>query len=114
MPATEGIIQLRPLLLAEERVGAPPRMVTLEEDVTIGRAPENRVALDDAGASRKHAAIRRTSDGGWEIEDLHSGNGTLVNDVRIARPTPLAKGDRIRISRSIFRVEQAPVPVRRR
>jgi pSer/pThr/pTyr-binding forkhead associated (FHA) protein len=89
-------------------------MVTLEEDATVGRAPENRIALDDAGASRKHAALRRTSDGGWEIEDLRSGNGTLVNDVRIAAPTLLKTGDRIRISRCILRVERAPAPVGRR
>jgi hypothetical protein len=114
MPETEAVVQLRPLLLAEERVGAPPRMVTLEEEATIGRAPENRIALDDAGASRRHAVIRRTADGAWEIEDLNSGNGTLVNELRIAKPTLLAKGDRIRISRSIFRVEQAPAQVGRR
>ena len=60
MPETEAVVQLRPLLLAEERVGAPPRMVTLEEDATIGRAAENRIAWttrEPHGGTRPSVAL---------------------------------------------------------
>jgi ABC transport system ATP-binding/permease protein len=50
--------------------------------VTIGRAPENNVVLDDLLVSRRHAVLRR-SDNRWELVDSNSANGTYVNGNRI-------------------------------
>src|SRR6185437_12930598 len=52
--------------------------------VTIGRAPENNVVLDDLLVSRSHALLRRSGDQ-WELVDNNSANGTYVNGNRINR-----------------------------
>jgi ABC transport system ATP-binding/permease protein len=51
--------------------------------VTIGRAPENNVVLNDLLVSRHHAILRRSGDR-WELADLNSANGTYVNGNRIS------------------------------
>lgn len=51
--------------------------------VTIGRAPENDVVLDDLLVSRRHATLRR-SENRWELVDNNSANGTYVNGDRIS------------------------------
>jgi ABC-type multidrug transport system ATPase subunit len=51
--------------------------------VTIGRAPENNVVLDDLLVSRRHAILRRAGDR-WELVDQNSANGTYVNGNRIS------------------------------
>ena len=60
----------------------------------VGRLEELDIALEGEGLSRKHARIFRTADG-WNIEDLGSTNGTIVNDVKIDR-TILRDGDLLR------------------
>jgi hypothetical protein len=68
--------------------------------MTIGRLPECDVVVDDAGASRQHAELRRTDDG-FVLTDLGSTNGTLVNGSPI-REHLLEDGDRITIGESIL------------
>jgi ABC-type multidrug transport system ATPase subunit/pSer/pThr/pTyr-binding forkhead associated (FHA) protein len=65
-------------------IARPPTVVhTIEQHtVTIGRAPENNVILDDLLVSRRHAELRRSGDR-WELRDLGSSNGTYVNGMRI-------------------------------
>lgn len=63
--------------------------------VTIGRLPECDVVVDDAGASRQHARIRRT-EAGFVLTDLGSTNGTMVNGEPIQEHV-LEHGDRITI-----------------
>ena len=71
----------------------------LEGDVTIGRAPECAVSIDDEFASNLHSKIYRT-EGRYYVEDLGSTNGTYVNGRRIHYPTELRNGDRIKIGRT--------------
>ncbi|CAM3412468.1 ABC transporter ATP-binding protein [Mycobacterium intermedium] len=52
--------------------------------VTIGRAPDNAIVLNDLLVSRYHAALRRSGDR-WELIDKNSSNGTYVNGNRITR-----------------------------
>jgi ABC-type multidrug transport system ATPase subunit len=52
--------------------------------VSIGRAPENTVVLNDLLVSRRHALLRRSGTQ-WELLDNHSANGTYVNGNRITR-----------------------------
>jgi hypothetical protein len=85
-PATE---QAR-LVLPDGRAFA-----LVKTSITIGRLSECDVVLDDAGASRQHARIRR-ADAGYVITDLGSTNGTLVNG-RQAPEQALGDGDTITI-----------------
>jgi predicted component of type VI protein secretion system len=80
--------------------------VDLEADrTTVGKAPENDVAVvDDATASRLHAVLERFP-AGWCVSDLGSSNGTWVNGERIWASRRLRHGDEIRVgqTRLIFR-----------
>ncbi len=66
----------------------------------IGRLQGSEVEIQDPGASRRHAEIRR--DGAdFVVVDLGSTNGTLVNDQPVAEAT-LEDGDRITIGRTVL------------
>ena len=54
----------------------------VDECTTIGRALDNRVAINDKFASRYHARIWREPTG-YRLEDLDSMNGTFVNGERL-------------------------------
>ena len=53
------------------------------EGGTIGRSADNDIVLPDKSVSRRHAAITRSSDGGFYLRDLQSQNGTYVDDHRV-------------------------------
>ncbi|HTQ09460.1 MAG TPA: FHA domain-containing protein, partial [Fimbriimonadaceae bacterium] len=79
-------------------------------EITIGREAGNTIVCDgDSRVSRRHARI---TPGGlsYQVEDLGSSNGTLVNGVRIAGPTALNPGDEITIGGQSFRFENASQP----
>ncbi|HYL86923.1 MAG TPA: FHA domain-containing protein [Candidatus Angelobacter sp.] len=79
--------------------------------VTIGRAPDNDLAVDNLAVSNYHAKIYYEA-GRMVIEDLDSLNGTFVNDLRVERAT-LHDGDRVHIGKHSIKVDtsgDAPVP----
>ncbi len=49
----------------------------------IGRDPGNDVVVPDLRVSRHHAELRKTAQGGYEIHDLGSHNGTYLNGQQI-------------------------------
>lgn len=81
-------------------------LVPLENRMTIGRAPENAITIDDPEASAIHASLEPLA-GAWSVRDLSSRNGTFVNGERILTERPLRRGDEIRIGRSrlVYRPE---------
>jgi len=90
-------------LVKEVPVGGRP--------VTIGRAPDNDLAVDNLAVSNYHAKIYYEA-GRMVIEDLDSLNGTFVNDLRIERAT-LHDGDKVHVGKHIIKVDtsgDAPVP----
>ena len=52
--------------------------------VTIGRAPDNDLPVDNLAVSNYHAKIYYEA-GRMVVEDLDSLNGTFVNDLRVER-----------------------------
>jgi len=78
--------------------GRDPETVRLEGagPFPLGRAPENKIVVNDSAVSRKHAEIVARDDGFW-IQDLKSKNGTKVNGTLIQAPSRLNPGDRIDI-----------------
>src|SRR5690242_6110884 len=90
-------------LVREVPVGSRP--------VTIGRAPDNDLSVDNLAVSSYHAKIFFEA-GRMVIEDLNSLNGTFVNDLRVERAT-LHDGDKVHIGKHIIKVDtsgDAPVP----
>ncbi len=71
--------------------------------LTIGRSPDNGLALDDARVSRHHARLRARH-GMLVLTDLDSTNGVRVNGVRVAE-VALGVGDRIEIGDTILVVD---------
>ncbi|MEQ8847557.1 sigma 54-interacting transcriptional regulator [Botrimarina sp.] len=66
------------------------------ENVTIGRAPTNRIVVKDERCSRSHAEVFPSA-GEWVLRDLESRNGTTVNGARITSDHTLSPGDIIQI-----------------
>ncbi|HYP51541.1 MAG TPA: FHA domain-containing protein, partial [Pyrinomonadaceae bacterium] len=63
--------------------------------ITLGRAPDNAVALvSDSNVSRYHAEIERRGDN-FYLVDLNSRNGSFVNDEPIEGERRLQEGDKI-------------------
>ena len=73
--------------------------------ITVGRGPQNDVALDgDDFASAKHARIEPRRDGVW-VEDVGSTNGTYLNGIKLTRPRKLTPGDVVRVGETELRYE---------
>lgn len=76
-------------------------------DLSLGRAPQCDVVLEDVKASRRHARLV-VQGSVVELEDLDSSNGTYLNGNRVKRKL-LRDGDEIRIGlTSIKFVEAVP------
>lgn len=93
-------------LLIQESNGAREfELVDLE--VAIGRELDNALRLADPSISRHHAVLRRQG-AAFEIQDLGSSNGVLLNGVRTEKGT-LKDGDRITLGQmQITFVDPAP------
>jgi len=68
-----------------------------EGEVTIGRLPDNKIQIDNPLVSGHHARVIWEADH-YVIEDLHSTNGTYVNNRRIERAT-LKEGDNVLVGK---------------
>jgi hypothetical protein len=68
---------------------------------TLGRSKEADCIIDDPNISRRHAELRRSSVGDWQIVDLNSTNGVKVNGRRVANAR-LSPGDEITLGTKVF------------
>ncbi len=66
-------------LTVELRIGSQP--------VSVGRAKDNTLRTDDRRLSRHHLVFRRREDSSYEVSDLGSYNGTILNGRRIRQET---------------------------
>ena len=67
------------------------------ERMTVGRAPDSDVFLDDVTVSRNHAVLVRRA-GQWHLDDSGSLNGTYVNRTRIDSRR-LEDGDELQVGK---------------
>ena len=91
---------MRPRLLV---IAGPSKDSTIplpDGEATIGRDPTNIVPLVDPSVSRKHCLLR-PEDGRFQIRDLDSRNGTLVNGEAVKEQW-LRHGDEIATGDSVF------------
>lgn len=64
--------------------------------LSVGRALDNDIVVNDVLVSRYHARVER-GPAGWQVADVGSRNQTLVNGRPITAPTALADGDRFTV-----------------
>ncbi|HTZ82052.1 MAG TPA: sigma 54-interacting transcriptional regulator [Candidatus Acidoferrales bacterium] len=91
---------MRPRLLV---IAGPSKDASIplpDGEATLGRDPTNLVAVVDPSVSRKHCLLRR-EDNRYQIKDLDSRNGTLVNGVSVKEQW-LRHGDEISTGDSVF------------
>lgn len=69
--------------------------------VILGRHPDCDIVLDLGPVSRQHARVLQIGQQ-YYIEDLHSRNGTFVNDERLEGRRRLDENDEIRICDVVF------------
>jgi len=68
--------------------------VPLAERITLGRAEDNDVVVDDDRVSKHHAELVRNADGSVQVFDSNSTAGTFVNGERV-RSSTARHGDRL-------------------
>ncbi|MFD5119664.1 FHA domain-containing protein [Streptomyces sp. NPDC058385] len=101
-----------------QRRGAPTKLVVSEgtltgttvalqgQTITLGRAHDSTIVLDDDYASSKHARIYPDRDGQWIVEDLGSTNGTYLDRARLTTPQPIPLGAPIRIGKTVIELRK--------
>ena len=70
-------------------------------EITIGRAENSDLVIDDEFASTNHARLVKVNDG-WMVQDLGSTNGTYLDGKKISAPVALKLGAEVRIGKTAF------------
>ncbi len=82
--------------------GSTDRVVTLRHTVTIGRAANQSVSLEDPAVSQTHAVIHFARGAHW-LTDVGSTNGTLLDGERVQRTARLVDGQTICLGDTMLR-----------
>ena len=90
------VLRFEGALLKEVPLGTRP--------ITIGRAPDNDIPIDNLAVSNYHARVYVEA-GSLVVEDLNSLNGSFLNDIRVERAM-LKDGDTILIGKHEILVDQ--------
>jgi hypothetical protein len=76
------------------------------QPITLGRAHDSTIVLDDDFASSRHARVFPDPSGQWVVEDLGSTNGTYLDRTKINSPTPVPMGVPIRIGKTVLELRK--------
>lgn len=86
-----------PMLIAQSGPAAGQRWSLTKDEILIGREPSCDIIIPDRQVSRLHARLHRV-EGGFELEDLGSKNGTHVNGLPVTGRIRLQDGDLIQVA----------------
>jgi pSer/pThr/pTyr-binding forkhead associated (FHA) protein len=86
------------VLVVKRGPDAGSRYLLGSDTTRVGRHPHSDIFLDDVTVSRRHADIKRTAAGDYEVSDVGSLNGTYLNRERIESAV-LAHGDELQIGK---------------
>jgi diguanylate cyclase (GGDEF)-like protein len=110
LPAITQPIQLRALgkkggahlvVLSDQELLQERVLPLHKSELVLGRGQSCDICFQDESVSTTHAALRRTQ-GGWELEDLDSTNGSYVGDQRTKR-AQLKDGDILRLGKLVLK-----------
>lgn len=86
------------ILPSGEKIEAPLN----HQEIEIGKAPHNRLVISDPTVSSTHAIVLALN-GGYNIADLGSSNGTFVNGRRLGSEAhTLQHGDKIQLGQALL------------
>lgn len=76
-------------------------VLTVGDNLSVGRAAACSLTLDDTFVSQHHASFV-WRDGRYVVEDAGSTNGTYVNRERVVTPVVLQTGDTVQIGSTVL------------
>jgi pSer/pThr/pTyr-binding forkhead associated (FHA) protein len=94
-----------PVLIVKFEGSVLQKVSTNGGSISIGRGPDNSIAIDNLAVSSHHAEIK-SEQGHLVIEDLDSLNGTFVNSQRVKR-SALKHGDVVSIGKHSIQVDES-------
>ncbi|WP_291796584.1 FHA domain-containing protein [Brevibacterium sp.] len=95
-PPAGGGYTASPTLVLTSGAQAGMSLMLGTGQLTIGRAEDCGLIIDDDYASSHHARVYPQA-GSWVLEDTNSTNGTYVNGARLTAPVRLGPGSRFTI-----------------
>ncbi len=91
-----------PRLIGVLPTGEKIEAILNQTEIEIGKAPHNRLAISDPTVSSTHAVVL-VRDGGYNIVDLGSSNGTFINGRRLTTEAhTLVHGDKIQLGQVVM------------
>lgn len=87
-------------------LGSGERIPLTGDLAIVGRQSDCQIVIDDNNVSRRHAEIRRTTDG-WVVTDRGSTNGSKVNGEKIVAGRLLVNGDTIAFGSTLVQFENS-------
>jgi len=78
-----------------------------KSEIFLGRETTATLPIFDETVSGRHARLVYRHNQWW-VEDLHSTNGTFLNEEPVHMMTVLVSGDEIRVGQTVMRVDIAP------
>ncbi len=70
-----------------------------QNEVTVGRDPVCEIRIEDEAMSARHAKFS-FHHRQWWVEDLHSTNGTALNQVKLTTAAVLTNGDEVKCGKA--------------
>jgi pSer/pThr/pTyr-binding forkhead associated (FHA) protein len=93
------------LLLVTDGTLAVTTIPLADQQITIGRAADATLVLNDDYASTRHARLF-PQNGEWIVEDLGSTNGTYLDRQKVTQPTPVPVGMPVRIGKTVLELRR--------
>lgn len=104
-PVQESPLQAKLVVLDAGQLRLGRSEFILGETISIGRHDGNDIVINENFVSHEHACITRYKHGFW-LTDLHSTNGTYLNNQPVKEEVQLKTGDLIKIGAVSFRFER--------
>jgi uncharacterized protein YqfA (UPF0365 family) len=87
------------VVTAGDKVGT--EIALAGRQLTIGRAGDSDLIVDDEYASTHHAKLVFIN-GDWLIQDLDSTNGTFLDGQKVSTPVAVAMNTQVRVGQTTF------------
>ena len=95
------------LAISDLGKGATPKVISIDDEVYLGRDSHNDIVLDDQFVSTVHARIYLRGEEYW-LEDLGSRNRTYVNGELVITPQKLRQAAIISMGNAVVVFHTSP------